>query len=81
MIPSNLVRKIEKAKDYAMQPERVTLNECSLQFRGDNGDHKISYAGGKWNCDCHYFSVHETCSHTMATQMLLEDVVPAETSV
>lgn len=73
---SRLARKIEKAKDYALQPERVKFAQYKATFKGDNEDHEISYETDTWRCTCHYFEGHETCSHTMAMQIMLEDMVP-----
>ena len=75
---SSLVRKIEKAKDYAVQPGRVKFTQYKANFRGDNDSHEISYEDGKWKCTCHYFAGHETCSHTMAMQIMLEGMVSQE---
>ena len=75
---SSLVRKIEKAKDYAVQPDRITLKGYRAEFRGDNSNHTITYEAGKWDCSCNYFAGHGTCSHTMATQMLLDSMLSAE---
>ena len=72
---SHLARKIEKAKDYALQPERVKFAKYTATFKGDNDDHEISYETGVWRCTCHYFFGHDTCSHIMAMQMMLEDMV------
>ncbi len=75
---SSLVRKIEKAKDYAEQPDRVAITQYRAEFRGNNSDHTITYEAGKWDCDCSYFAGHGTCSHTMAMQMMLNGMVPKE---
>lgn len=78
---SSLVRKIEKAKDYALQPGRVKFAQYKATFKGDNDDHEISYEDGTWRCTCHYFSGHVTCSHTMAMQIMLEGMVSDENAV
>lgn len=75
---SSLVRKIVKAKDYAAQPKRVTFTQYKARFRGYNGDHTITYQAGKWDCSCDYFVGRGTCSHTMAMEMILEDMVSQE---
>ncbi len=72
---SSLVRKIEKAKDYAVQPHRVKFTQYVAEFHGDNSDHEISYEAGSWNCSCGYFAGHGTCSHTMAMEIILEGMV------
>ena len=74
LIDSSLVRKIEKAKDYAVQPDRVKLTSCSIKFRGDHSDHDVAYEAGSWRCTCEYFSRHDTCSHIMAIELKLEGV-------
>ena len=80
MVSSSLVRKIEKAKDYAEQRDRVRFIHCEAEFRGDNSEHTICYEAGIWECTCHYFSGHNTCSHTMAMEMMLDGMLPKESA-
>jgi len=75
---SSLIGKIEKAKRYAQEPDRVTLSGLTADFRGDNNNYNLSYADGKWQCNCHFFSQWGTCSHTMALQQMLANVLPKE---
>jgi len=77
---SSLIGKIEKAKRYAQEPGRVTLSGLTAVFHGENDDHKLSYANGKWHCTCHFFSQWETCSHIMALQQILGNMLPKEAS-
>ena len=74
----SLVWKIEKAKDYAEQRHRVTFTGYRVLFRGNNSDHTITYEAGEAMCSCNYFAGHNTCSHTMAMDLLLEGMVPVE---
>ena len=71
----SFIRKVEKAKDYALQKERVSFAACTARFRGDNGDHTISYDAGRWDCDCDYLIGRDTCVHIMALQLMLADMV------
>lgn len=75
---SSLIGKIEKARRYAQEPGRVTLSSFTADFHGDNADHVISYAEGKWQCGCHFFSQWGICSHSMALQQMLAGVLPKE---
>jgi hypothetical protein len=75
---SSLMGKIEKAKRYAQEPERVTFYELSVKFRGENNDHTIEYKAGKWHCTCHFFASWGLCSHTMALEKLLGNMLPKE---
>ena len=72
---SSLIRKFEKAKDYALQPERIQFTKYQAQFRGDNGNHTITYEAQQWRCDCDFYTGRATCSHIMAMQFLFEGMV------
>lgn len=67
---SSLISKIEKAKRYAAEPDRVQLQSLDVFFRGDNGTHKIRLSKDEWSCECDHFVVHGLCSHVMALQRL-----------
>ena len=73
---SGLINKIEKAKWYAEEPDRVTLRSFALTFRGENGEHDVTFDHGRWTCTCSFFAGHERCSHTMAVQNLLGTMIP-----
>ena len=78
---SSLIGKIEKAKLYAQEKDRITFNEFRVKFRGENDSYDISYHDDKWHCTCHFFSNWETCSHTMALERILENMLPEEALV
>ena len=71
----SFVRKVEKAKDYALQKERVSFASCKIRFSGDNGDHTVSYEAGGWDCDCDYRIGRDTYAHIMALQMMFQGMV------
>ena len=75
---SSLIGKIEKAKRYAQEKERVTFSELSAKFRGENDDYTISYKDGEWHCSCHFFASWGQCSHTMALERILSNMLPEE---
>ncbi len=75
---SSLIGKIEKAKIYAQEKDRITFFDFSVKFRGENDSYTIGYHDGKWNCTCHFFSSWGTCSHTMALEKILENMLPEE---
>ncbi len=75
---SSLIGKIEKAKRYAEEPERVTFSELSVKFRGENNNYITEYKEGKWHCSCHFFSSWGVCSHTMALERILSNMLPKE---
>ena len=75
---SSLIGKIEKAKRYAQEPDRVKISGFTAVFHGENDNHKLSYAEGKWHCSCHFFSQWGICSHIMALQQMLGNMLPKE---
>ena len=70
-----LMRKIEKARDYALQPERIQFTNCQAEFQGDNGNHTITYDANQWRCNCEFYDGRATCSHIMAMQFMFKDMV------
>ncbi len=75
---SSLIGKIEKAKRYAQETERVTFSELSVKFRGEHDNYHTGYKDGKWVCSCPFFSNWGLCSHTMALQRILSNMLPKE---
>ncbi len=75
---SSLIGKIEKAKRYAQEKDRVTFSELTAQFRGDNDNYVVTYKDGKWHCSCNFFSSWGLCSHTMALERMLGGMLPKE---
>jgi hypothetical protein len=75
---SSLIGKIEKAKRYAQETERVTFNEFSVKFHGENNDYETSYKDDQWHCSCNFFSSWGLCSHTMAMEKILANMLPPE---
>ncbi len=74
-----LIGKIEKAKRYAEDPTRFQFTKFEVTFRGDNNNHLVTFADGKFQCDCEFFSLNGRCVHTMALEIVLENrIVVAE---
>lgn len=73
---SSLISKIEKAKRYAQERDRITLTELSVQFRGEHGSYTTECKGGEWSCTCNFFPTWKTCSHVMALQKILGQMLP-----
>lgn len=75
---SSLIGKIEKARRYAQETDRVTFSDFSVKFRGENDNYTTAYKDGKWQCTCNFFANWGLCSHTMALQQILENMLPVE---
>jgi hypothetical protein len=75
---SSIIGKVEKAKRYAQETGRITFSELSVEFRGDNDSYTTGYKDGEWHCTCHFFSSWGLCSHTMALERILKDMLPKE---
>jgi hypothetical protein len=70
-----LIGKIEKAKRYAEDPSRFRFDKFEVTFRGDNNDHYVSFADGKFQCDCEFFIGNGRCVHTMALEIVFENMI------
>ena len=74
---SSLIGKVEKAKRYAQENDRVQFSEFVLRFQGDHRAHEVTFRDGLWGCTCGYFPAHGACSHTMALEHILDGMLAA----
>lgn len=72
---SSYISKVEKARMYAEEPQRVKFTSFEATLRGSHDEHHISMDGEDFNCDCHGYEVQGTCSHIMALQRILADML------
>ncbi|MCA9937081.1 MAG: hypothetical protein KC418_00445 [Anaerolineales bacterium] len=71
-----MIGKIEKAKMYAEEREqRIDFESFRVRINGDNSSHYVEYNSGNWHCDCEFFASRGHCSHTMAMERVLENMV------
>ncbi len=70
-----MIGKIEKAKRYARERNRIHFEAIAVTFDGENNSHTVNYKGGIWQCDCDFFHTRGRCSHTMALEMILEGML------
>ena len=72
-----LIGKIEKAKIYSEEKGRINFDSFAVNINGDNNPHHVEFKEGDWQCDCDFFSNRGYCSHTMAMERVLTDMLPA----
>ncbi|MCC7207632.1 MAG: hypothetical protein IT323_10010 [Anaerolineae bacterium] len=72
---SSYISQLEKAKRYTSEPNRVRFQNFVATLAGENSDHTVSYNEGKWSCDCNFFRSHGWCSHTIAIERILAQMV------
>lgn len=70
-----MIGKIEKAKRYAKERERIRFESFEATIMGENNPHTVTY-DGEWSCDCSFFKSRGVCSHTMALERILEGMLP-----
>ena len=71
-----MIGKIEKAKRYAEQRDRIRIDSLVVTFEGTNNPHTVNLDAGIWRCDCDFFQTRGLCSHTLALEMILEEMIP-----
>ena len=70
---SAMINKIQKAKRYAEERERIRVKGLTVTFNGTNNPHTVSFVDSEWQCDCDFFQTRGNCSHTMALEMIFEE--------
>jgi len=76
---SGMIGKIQKAKRYAQELDRIVFNEFKVTFRGNHNTYTVAYEEGQWSCGCNFFAKRGVCSHTMALERILgEMLAPGE---
>ncbi len=75
---SDLISRIEKANRYAGERNRIRFRSLTVDFEGTNQTHLTSLIDGEWTCTCQFFAKWGTCSHTMALQKILGEMLPEE---
>ncbi len=71
-----MIGKIQKAKRYAEERDRIHFHSFSVTLEGENNPHTVNFDNGKWDCDCDFFRTRGRCSHTMALEIILERMIP-----
>jgi hypothetical protein len=71
-----MIGKIQKAKRYAEQRDRIHFETLSVTFNGENNPHTVRMSHGDWQCDCDFFMSRGRCSHTIALEIILEGMIP-----
>jgi SWIM zinc finger len=71
-----MIGKIEKAKRYAEQRDRIKFESLQVTFEGENNPHTVRLENGMWQCDCDFFQSRGRCSHTMALELILQNMLP-----
>ncbi|MBW6466438.1 MAG: SWIM zinc finger family protein [Brevefilum sp.] len=72
---SGMIGKIEKAKRYAEERDRIVFKQFNVIFTGNHSDHTVTYDEGHWHCTCDFFQSRGLCSHTMALETVLDQMV------
>lgn len=78
---SSLIGKIEKAKRYAQERDRVRFVEFTVNFRGEHDVYQVALRDGRLHCSCHFFAGWGLCSHTMALEKILGEMLPKDPTV
>ena len=73
---SSVIGKIEKAKRYAQERNRMHVTALGVDFEGENDNHKVTFSDEKWHCTCDFFAGYGACAHTMALERVLEGMLP-----
>jgi hypothetical protein len=73
---SATISKIEKAIQYAHERDRFEFQDFAVKIRGVHGTHTVTYRDKTWRCDCDHFNGQGNCSHTIACEKVLGEMLP-----
>jgi len=65
---NGLLKKLEKAKKYVLEPERFTITGSKVALKSKHDTRNLVFEDGKWVCSCDFFEQHGICSHVIATE-------------
>ena len=72
---SSIIGKVDKARRYAEEKERVNVTNFNATFNGNHNTYEVAYDSGNWHCQCLFFTTRGVCGHTMALQRILAEVL------
>lgn len=78
---SGIIGKVEKARRYSRERDRMQFSQLTVSIEGDNGTHQVRYDLGGWECNCDFFAHRRTCAHTMTLELVLDGMLPEEAAV
>ncbi|MGQ9910508.1 MAG: SWIM zinc finger family protein [Candidatus Flexifilum sp.] len=70
-----MIGKIEKARFYAREPERITFSSLTVEFAGDNNTYTVLLTPEGWSCTCPGYHAHNLCPHIMALEMIFKPMI------
>ena len=78
---SGMIGKVEKARRYSRERDRLQFTQLTVSVDGDNGSHEVRYDLGRWTCSCDFFTHRQTCAHTMTLELVLAGMLSEEAAV
>lgn len=72
---SSYIGKVDKARRYAEEPDRVNIHTFEASFIGNHNTYRVGYRDGEWSCECAFFATRGVCSHIMALQRMLDEML------
>jgi hypothetical protein len=52
---SSYIGKVDKARKYAEEPDRVNIHTFEASFLGNHNTYRVAYKDGDWSCECAFF--------------------------
>lgn len=74
----SLIGKIQKAKEYAEDPSRVTFNSFTVEFKGDTDTYIISLGPDGWQSNDRGFKAYGISPQVMAMERMFGPMIKRE---
>jgi hypothetical protein len=74
----SIIGKIQKAKQYATEPQRVTFSSFQVEFKGNNDVYTVTLSPDGWECTCPGYKKYAICPHVMTLEKLFAPMLKRE---
>ncbi len=74
----SIIGKIQKAKQYAQEPQRVTFNSFQAEFKGSNDTYTVTLSPDGWECTCPGYKKYAICPHVMTLEKIFAPMLKRE---
>lgn len=74
----SIIGKIQKAKEYAEEPDRVTFHSFDVAFKGNNDSYHVTLGPDGWHCTCPGHQQFGICPHIMTLEKLFDPMLKRE---
>ncbi|MSQ31679.1 MAG: hypothetical protein EXR59_00340 [Dehalococcoidia bacterium] len=55
--------------------DRLKISGLQATCRGEHDNYTLTLTNSKWECSCYFFQLQSVCSHVMAVENILSEMI------